>query len=148
MSNSITKEIHIKASQSRVWRALTDYREFGEWFGLKLEGPILAGHEMRGAMSACGHDNLILTAKVIEVTPETRFVYTWHPFAVDPTIDYSVETPTVVEMVLATDGNYTRLMVTETGFDHIPEHRKSEALKMNTQGWEIQLGNIARYVEG
>jgi uncharacterized protein YndB with AHSA1/START domain len=39
MSNSIEKQIELKAPLSRVWRALTDYREFGEWFRVKLDGP-------------------------------------------------------------------------------------------------------------
>ena len=40
MDNRIEKRVELKAPVSRVWRALTDYREFGEWFRVRLESPL------------------------------------------------------------------------------------------------------------
>ena len=35
MENIIEKQIELKAPVSRVWSALTDHKEFGEWFRVK-----------------------------------------------------------------------------------------------------------------
>ena len=48
MSNVIEKQIELKAPVSRVWRALTDHNEFGEWFRVKLENPFVPGQVSRG----------------------------------------------------------------------------------------------------
>jgi uncharacterized protein YndB with AHSA1/START domain len=40
MSNTIEKRIELKAPVSRVWRAITDHREFGEWFKVDLGGSV------------------------------------------------------------------------------------------------------------
>ena len=47
MNNRIEKRMELKALVSRVWRALTDYREFGEWFRVKLDGPFVPGQISR-----------------------------------------------------------------------------------------------------
>ena len=46
--NRIEKRVELKAPISRVWRALTDFREFGEWFQVKLESPFVPGKISRG----------------------------------------------------------------------------------------------------
>ena len=43
MTDRIEKRIELKAPVSRVWRALTDHREFGEWFRVKMDGAFCAG---------------------------------------------------------------------------------------------------------
>ena len=43
MDTRIEKRIELKAPVARVWRALTDYRQFGEWFLVKLDGPFVPG---------------------------------------------------------------------------------------------------------
>ncbi|MCA0401655.1 MAG: SRPBCC family protein [Proteobacteria bacterium] len=148
MSDTIEKDVFINAPQSRVWRALTDHHQFGEWFGARLDEPFRAGGVIRGQITICGFEHVKFDASIVEMTPETRFVYRWHPYAVDPDIDYSRETPTTVALELSTEGQGTRLRVRESGFNAIPAHRKAEALRANTHGWEHQLGNIARYAEG
>jgi uncharacterized protein YndB with AHSA1/START domain len=40
MNDLIEKQIELKAPVSRVWRALTDHHEFGEWFRVKIDGPV------------------------------------------------------------------------------------------------------------
>jgi uncharacterized protein YndB with AHSA1/START domain len=78
--------------------------------------------------------------------PERLFSFTWHPYAVDADVDYSKETPTLVEFTLTPTPTGTRLRVVESGFDKIPKHRRDEAFRMNEGGWEEQMGNIARHV--
>jgi uncharacterized protein YndB with AHSA1/START domain len=83
---------------------------------------------------------------VDKVEPEGLFSYRWHPYAVDPAVDYASEPMTLVEFRLAEVADGTQLTVTESGFDRIPLARRAEAFRMNEQGWAGQLQNIQGYV--
>jgi uncharacterized protein YndB with AHSA1/START domain len=91
MEYRIEKQIELKAPVSRVWRAVTDYREFGEWFRVKLEGPFIPGEISRGHISYPGYEHLKWEAVVQKLEPENYFSFTWHPYAIDPKVDYSKE---------------------------------------------------------
>lgn len=146
MSNKIVKKIDLKAPISRVWKALTDYKEFGQWFCVKIERPFVVGQPACGYLTYPGYENLRWEVQVKQMETEKLFSYTWHPYAVDPSVDYSTETPTLVEFRLEEIPDGTRLTVIESGFDKIPDHRRSDAMRMNDGGWEEQLQNIERYV--
>jgi uncharacterized protein YndB with AHSA1/START domain len=146
MSDRIEKRIELAAPVSRVWRALTDYREFGQWFGVKLEGPFAAGQVSRGHITHPGYEHVKWEVVVQEMEPERLFSFTWHPYAIDPKIDYSEETPTLVEFRLEGTASGTLLLVTESGFDKIPSYRRLDALRMNDGGWAQQLKNIEKHV--
>jgi uncharacterized protein YndB with AHSA1/START domain len=146
VADRIEKRIELKAPVSRVWRAVTDYREFGEWFRVKFEGPFVAGEVARGKITNPGYEHLTLEATVKEIQPERLFSFTWHPYAIDPKVDYSKETPTLVEFRFEKIPSGTLLVVTESGFDKIPANRRAEALRMNDNGWAAQLKNIERHV--
>jgi len=146
MNNEIEKRIELKAPVSRVWRALTDYREFGEWFRVKIEGPFVPGHPSLGRITYPGYEHLAWEAVVQRMEPERYFSYTWHPYAVDSKMDYSKETPTLVEFTLEPSAGGTLLVVRESGFDKIPADRRLEAFRMNEGGWTEQMKNVERYV--
>jgi len=147
MSNDrIEKQIELVAPVSRVWRALTDYREFGEWFRVKLEGPFVAGEAAGGFISWPGYEHLRMEVVVQKIEPERFFSYTWHPYSIDPKVDYSQETPTLVEFTLEKSAKGTLLKVTESGFDKIPSGRRAEAFRMNDNGWTQQVKNIESHV--
>jgi len=146
MSDRIEKRIELAAPISRVWRALTDYREFGQWFGVKLDGPFRAGQVSRGQITHPGYEHVKWEAVVQNMEPERLFSFTWHPYAIDPNIDYSEETPTLVEFRLEGTASGTLLLVMESGFDKIPSHRRLEAFRMNDGGWAQQLKNIEKHV--
>lgn len=138
--------MEISAPLSRVWQALTDHEQFGEWFCVKVEEPFVKGQVAKGKLTYPGYENLSWNVMVQEINPQSLFSFTWHPYAVDPNIDYSSETPTLVEFFLEESGATTKVTVTESGFEKIPEHRRAEAFKMNTGGWEEQVNNIKDYV--
>ena len=146
MENRIEKKIELKAPLSRVWRALTDYREFGEWFRVKLDGPFVPGQVSSGYITWPGYEHLKWEAVVQEMEPEQYFAYTWHPYAVDPSVDYSTETPTLVEFRLEKTADGTLLTVTESGFEDVPSERRDEAFRKNEGGWAQQMKNIESYV--
>ena len=142
----IEKQIHLKAPRSRVWRALTDHREFSEWFGVNLESPFAPGQTSRGQITVPGYEHIRLEANVQKLEPEHYFSYTWHPYAIEPGVDYSKETPTLVEFRLEEKGGETLLTVTESGFSKIPAHRRDKAFHMNEHGWSQQLKDIEEHV--
>lgn len=146
MDMRIEKHVELKAPLSRVWRALTDHREFGEWFGVSIESPFVPGQVSRGRVTYPGYEHLRWEAVVQKLEPEKLFSFTWHPYAVDPGHDYSAETPTLVEFRLEQIPGGTRLTVTESGFDQVPTERRAEAFRMNTEGWGAQMKNVASHV--
>jgi uncharacterized protein YndB with AHSA1/START domain len=146
MEDRIGQRIELAAPVSRVWRALTDHREFGAWFRVALEGPFVPGKEARGRITWPGAEHLTMRAAVQRMEPERLFSFTWHPYAIDPAIDYSVEPVTLVEFTLQAMRGGTLLAVVETGFAALPAHRRDEAFRMNERGWSIQTQNIAQHL--
>jgi len=146
-SNQIEKQILIRAPRSRVWRALTNAEEFGTWFGVKLAGPFELGRTVTGRITHPGYDHLVMEVLVERMEPEHVFAYRWHPYAVDPDVDYSGEPTTLVEFRLEDAPGGTRLTLVESGFDQVPANRRAEAFRMNDEGWRAQVENIRRHVE-
>jgi len=145
-TDRIEKKVRLRAPRARVWRALTDAREFGEWFRVNLEGPFVEGATVRGRITYPGYEHLRMDVLVDRIEPERYFAYRWHPGAIDPEADYSAEPSTLVEFRLEEAGGDTLLTIVESGFDRLPAARRAEAFRMNDQGWAIQAENIARHV--
>jgi len=148
MADKIERQIDLKAPIERVWQALTDHRQFGEWFRVALEGPFVVGQVARGRITHKGYEHVVWQARVVAIERPSRFAFTWHPYAVKPDVDYSNEEPTLVEFRLAAIAQGTRLTITESGFDRIPAERRDEALRMNGSGWTQQIENIRAHVDG
>jgi uncharacterized protein YndB with AHSA1/START domain len=145
-SDRIEKRIELKAPVARVWRALTDYREFGEWFRVKLDGPFVPGQEAHGFITWPGYEHLEWRAVVQTMEPERLFSFTWHPYAVDPKVDYAKEKPTLVEFRLEAVEGGTLLTLTESGFAKVPAYRRDEACLRNDGGWTQHMKNIETHV--
>ena len=82
-SDRIEKQVRLSAPRARVWRALTDTREFGQWFGVKLSGTVAPGVKLRGPITFKGYEHVAFEATVEAVEPEKRFSFRWHPYAVE-----------------------------------------------------------------
>jgi uncharacterized protein YndB with AHSA1/START domain len=145
-SDRIEKSIELRAPRARVWRALTSAKEFGEWFHVAIDGELTPGGRVQGRITEPGYEHMTMDLEIEQVVPEHLFSYRWHPYAVDPEVDYSAEPATLVEFALAEIEGGTRLTVVETGFDRLPPERRAEAFRMNEGGWTAQMSNIERYV--
>ena len=124
-TDRIEKQILLHASQARVWRALTDSREFGLWFRAALDGPFIPGQRVTGRITYPGYEHLGMELWVERLEEPTLFSVRWHPHAVDPTVDYSQEPTTLVEFRLTAVEGGVLLTVTESGFDQLPPERKA-----------------------
>lgn len=147
MTDRIEKTIELSASVDRVWRALTDHEEFGEWFRVRIDAPFKPGEVSRGRITIPGFEHVRWEATVVNMERPRYFSYTWHPYAVDPNVDYSQEPATLVEFRLEPTEMGTRLSVVESGFDELPANRRDIALRMNDGGWTAQIRNIKTHVE-
>jgi uncharacterized protein YndB with AHSA1/START domain len=157
-TDRIEKKILLHAPLKRLWRALSDSTEFGSWFGMRFEGPFSPGATMRAVLVPTTVDAEIAQAQkkyegmqfeitIDRIEPERLFSYRWHPGAVDPAIDYSVEPTTLVVFELEEVADGVMLTVTESGFDQIPLARRANAFNANDGGWSIQVKMIERYVK-
>jgi len=146
-TDRIEREILLKAPRSRVWRALSNAEEFGAWFGVALKGKTFAaGERVRGQVTYPGYEHVVFDVLIVKVEPERLLSIRWHPYAVDPSIDYSKEPTTLVEFELKEVDDGVLLRVVESGFDGIPPSRRLEAFRMNSGGWDQQMKNIEKHV--
>ncbi len=147
-TDRIERQMVINAPRERVWRALSNPDEFGTWFGADLKGQTFApGHRARGRITFKGYEHLWFDVVVDRVEPPDLLAYHWHPYSVDPAVDYEKEEPTLVTFTLKdAPGQGTLLKVVESGFDRVPPHRRMEAFRMNKRGWEAQLQSLVRHV--
>jgi uncharacterized protein YndB with AHSA1/START domain len=159
MSDQIQKVTVLKAPRERVWKAVSEAKQFGAWFGVDFDGEFKPGAQMVGKMRPTQADAEVAKRQeayagrkfefwVEAIEPMDRITFRWHPYAIQPDVDYSNEPKTTIVFQLedAPGGNGTKLTITESGFDQIPLHRRAEAFKMNTGGWEAQAKLIEKYV--
>lgn len=145
----IERQIVLAAARSKVWHALVDAEAFGDWFGVALKGQrFVVGETARGHITYPGYEHLMCEMQVVQIEPERRFAYRWHPYAVDPAMDYAREPTTLVEFTLEDHADGILLRVVESGFDRIPLARRAEAYRMNSGGWDQQMQNIHAYLAG
>jgi uncharacterized protein YndB with AHSA1/START domain len=142
----IDRTIEIQAPPERVWRALTNAKELSTWFQVTVEGDIAPGNEV-WMTSVCKGQTVRFRVLFVEMTPPTRFVWQWHPGAVDPNIDYSKEPRTTVTFTLEPSGSGTRVSLAETGFNEISLARRAKVFGDNNQGWTEVLVWLSNYAE-
>jgi uncharacterized protein YndB with AHSA1/START domain len=145
-TDRIEKQIFIRAPRARVWKALTDVREFQQWFEAVLDRPFVPGTRTQGHVTVEGYEHVRMDIKVERLDPEHFFSYRWHPYATEAKRDYPDEQKTLVEFTLEEVDKGTRLTVVESGFDRVAADRRAETFRMHTDGWVGQLENIQAYV--
>jgi uncharacterized protein YndB with AHSA1/START domain len=158
-TDRIEKQVVLRAPRARVWRAISDSKEFGSWFGVKFDGPFVAGRPVRGVISPTTVDAEVAKMQqpyagtafeitIDQIEPERIFSFRWHPFAIERDVDYSAEPTTLIVFTLEEVPNGTKLTVSESGFDAVPLARRAQAFTANEQGWAIQMTLIEKYLGG
>jgi uncharacterized protein YndB with AHSA1/START domain len=156
-TDRIEKKILLHAPRARVWRALTNAEEFGQWFGVRLASGFTPGAVVRGVITATTVDPEVARAQqpytgtpfemtVDRIEPERLFSFRWHPNAIEPGVDYSHEPTTLVEFILEERPDAILLTVTESGFDGIPLARRAAAFTSNEQGWGMVVALVEKYL--
>jgi uncharacterized protein YndB with AHSA1/START domain len=158
MSNDrIEKEVVLRAPLERVWRAISDAGEFGRWFGVRFDGPFVAGTSVTGVITPTTVDEDVARAQephagksdtwqIVAVEPKRRLAFRWHPYGVESGVDYSQEPTTLVEFTLDEMADGVRLRIVESGFDAIPAERRATAFEANSEGWAAQTELVRKYL--
>ncbi len=147
-TDRIEKQVLLRAPRARVWRAITDYKEFGTWFQCVFHEPFKPGATIKGRITYPGYEHLAIEIVVEKMEAERLFSYRWHPnVKIEPGVDYSKEPTTLVEFTLEEVKGGTLLKLVESGFDRIPIERRAEAFKSNERGWAGQMTAIERYLQ-
>ncbi len=145
----IEKQVILKAPPERVWQAISDAEEFGQWFGVDYAGKLFAeGQETTGQITNPEYTHVTMAVTVERIVPGRSLAFRWRPYALDPNRDYSAEPKTLVEFTIEPHAEGTLLRVSETGFDGIPEDRRDEAFRMNDGGWASQMDRIREHLGG
>ena len=156
-TDRIEKKIVLRAPRERIWRAIVDSRQFGQWFGIKFEGQFVEGQRVKGKIRPTQVDTKVAEMQkpyegmpcdflVERIEPMRKFSYRWHPSPVEPGAEFSNEPTTLIVFELEEVAEGTLLTITESGFDSVPLERRAEAFKSNEQGWEMQTKLIEKYL--
>lgn len=157
-SDRIEKEVTLRAPLDRVWRAISNADEFGRWFGVRFDGPFVAGESVTGVITPTEVDDEVAAAQephagkasvwhIVAVEPQQRLAFRWHPYAVEPGADYDAEPTTLVEFTLTETADGVLLQIVESGFDKIPADRRAAAFEANSGGWEAQTKLVRKYLD-
>ncbi|HEY1313302.1 MAG TPA: SRPBCC family protein [Steroidobacteraceae bacterium] len=146
-TDRIERKILLRATRARVWRALSDAKEFGDWFGVDFKGKSFeAGKSVKGQITYPGYEHIVMEVMIDRVIPERLLSWHWHPAAIDPAVDYSQEPTTLVVFELHEGEGGVLLSVIESGLDKIPSHRRATVFRLNSSGWDEQVRNIEKHV--
>jgi uncharacterized protein YndB with AHSA1/START domain len=156
-TDRIEKKILLHASCERVWHAISDARKFGSWLGVAFDGPFVAGARLTGKIVPTSVDPEIAKLQkpyegvafeffVDSIEPMRRISFRWHPYAVEPGVDYSKEPTTLIVFELEEVSGDTLLTISESGFDQIPLARRAKAFTANDGGWTMQTKLIEKYL--
>ena len=156
-TDRIEKQVVLRAPLDRVWRAISDSQEFGQWFGVRIDGPFVAGTSVTATITGTTVDEEVAEMQrphagataiwqIVAVEPQRRFAYRWHPFAVESTVDYDAEPTTLVEFTMSETPDGVLLSIVESGFGAIPEARRGAAFEANSEGWSKQTELVRKYL--
>lgn len=153
MSDVIEKVVVLEAPLAKVWRAVSDAKQLGTWFGAEFDAPFEVGKNVPGRIVPTRmdpeiaklqepHRGMAMTWEIVAIEPMTRFAYRWQP-GIEP----GDPTTTLVEFRLEEVPGGTKLTITESGFDKIDIKRRAKAFEGNSEGWAAQTKLVAKYVE-
>lgn len=156
-TDRIEKQILLRASRERVWRAISDSTQFGKWFGVSLQGPFLQGQRVTGHIVPTSVDPEVAKMQepwagmafdfyVERIEPMEHLSFRWHPGAEEARPGAPEDEMTTVMFELKDAPGGVLLTITETGFDRIPLERSAKAFADNEGGWEMQTKLIEKYL--
>ncbi len=148
MENSIERSIDLAAPRDRVWRAITDAREFEQWFRCEIEGEFEVGKivNCRSRYHEADAEQVTWQKRIVSMEPQEKFVYVWTPGETGADMYEESLGQTTVEFELEERGAETTLLIRESGFANLPEGYGERSFRINTEGWNAQVNNITAYI--
>lgn len=152
-SDRIEKTVLLNAPLDRVWRAISDSDQFGQWFGMRFDGPFVAGATVTGTLTPTTVDEAVAaeqepytgvsdTWEIVAVEAPRQLAFRWHPAG----LEEGSELTTLVEFTLTETPDGVLLRVVESGFDALPADRRRSAFDDHSEGWGKQVQLVSRYL--
>jgi len=142
VQDKLDKEIVLRASQERVYAALTDPEKIVNWFPDAVEGKLEPGERPVFDFGEYGKHSIF----VVAADPYSYFAYRWIPGSVHVPVgfvgDVLQEPHTLVEFHLEPIPEGTKLRLVESGFSSLPADVMEQCFKDNTGGWEYMLDRL------
>jgi uncharacterized protein YndB with AHSA1/START domain len=136
---TVERSIWIAAPRERVWQAVTEPAHLEQWYavGCPWEIPAL---EAGATVKFHNTSTEILSASIEVVDPPCQLTLRWAPEP-DGTL-------IVTSFLLANENGGTRMTVTESGYDSMPEGERHKRADETGAGYAMSIENLKAYVEG
>lgn len=144
MQDEIVREIVVKASCEKVYKALTDVSQITKWFpDIVEEGTLEVGQQPVFIFSKWDHKTRIF---VEAAKPFEYFSYRWVPGGGSFEGDVKTAPNTLVEFFIEELGGETKVTVKESGFSKLPIEYAEERFKQNSSGWLTVMGSFEKFL--
>ena len=141
MKDVIVREITVKATKERVYKAITDPAEITLWFPDSIEdGTLEVGQSPLFLFNGGEHKS---RTYIVAAEPYTYFAFRWVPGGHGILGDVLKVPNTLVEFRIEEVSDGTKVTVNESGFASLPSEVAQESLDQNTGGWEFMMGRLA-----
>jgi len=141
----------------RVWRAISDAEEFGRWFGVRFDGPFVAGAAVGARLSQPPSTTRSPAPRgahrgekhLADRRDRTQAAICLPLASIRDRSRYRLRIRADHTRRVHPDGSPDGVLLTivESGFDAIPASRRSASFEANSEGWAIQTGMVRRYVK-
>ncbi|MEM7020702.1 MAG: SRPBCC family protein [Pseudomonadota bacterium] len=142
VANEIVRTIVLKAAITKVWQAISDARQFEQWFRCKIDGTFQIGEIVTCYSTYEDSENFTWQKRVVAIEPERYFAFNWTPGETGADMYKDSTGQTMVEFELESIGEKTQLVIRESGFADLPEAYRARSFRINTGGWDAQVENI------
>jgi uncharacterized protein YndB with AHSA1/START domain len=137
MQDVIEREIIVKATNERVYGAITDPKQIIAWFPDSVTGSLEVGGR---AFFDFGEEGAA-QVHIVAATPFEYFAYRWHP-GKDMAEDVLAVSNTLVEFHIEETAEGTKVTVRESGFASLPADVAEKSLGDNTSGWKYMMDRL------
>ncbi|MEI9907007.1 MAG: SRPBCC domain-containing protein [Actinomycetota bacterium] len=142
MQDVIVREIIVKASKERVYKAITDLKEITAWFPEAVEdGTLEVGQRPIFVFNEGKHKARIY---IEAANPYTYFAYRWVPSGDGFLGDVLTVTNTLVEFHIEELVDGTKVTLKESGFASFAPEVAEERFKDNSGGWEYMMDRLEK----
>ena len=140
MQDVIVREITVKATKERVYKAITDPKEIISWFPDAIEGGTLEVGQRPVFIFENGEHK---SQTYIEAArPFEYFAYRWVPGSAGIIGDVLAVPNTLVEFHIEELEDGTKVTVKESGFASLPAEVAEECFNQNSGGWEYMMNRL------
>ncbi|MFN8374412.1 MAG: SRPBCC domain-containing protein [Anaerolineae bacterium] len=138
---TVERSIWINAPRERVWRAITETEQIMRWWNKDDRWEIPALRVGETIKFIFGNPVTVMLATIDVVEPPHKFSLLWPPQPQYHNLRM------VLTYVLTEENGGTRVTVSETGFEALPDAVRQERFEKTGAGYTIVLHNLKTLLE-